>query len=75
MKKNMGTIDVVIRLMIAVLIAVLLLTKVISVSSWLGIVLLVIAVALLITSLLGFCPLYVPFKINTGKKEETGSNT
>jgi hypothetical protein len=67
MKKNMGTIDIVIRVLIAVVIAVLFFTKVIS--GWLAIVLLVIAVAFIITSIIGFCPIYLPFKIDTRKKE------
>ena len=67
MKKNMGTIDIVIRVLIAVVIAVLFFTKVIS--GWLAIVLLVIAVAFIIISIIGFCPIYLPFKIDTRKKE------
>lgn len=67
MKKNMGTIDKVIRILIAVVIAILFFTKVIE--GVLGIVLLVLAVIFVLTSLIGFCPLYTPLKINTGKKE------
>ena len=63
----MGTIDIVIRVLIAVVIAVLFFTKVIS--GWLAIVLLVIAVAFIIISIIGFCPIYLPFKIDTRKKE------
>jgi len=67
MKKNMGTIDIVIRIVIAILIAILFFTKVISGA--LGIVLLVLAGIFILTSLFGFCPLYLPFGINTkGKK-------
>jgi len=64
----MGTIDKVIRIMIAVVIAILFFTNVISGIS--GIVLLVLAVIFAITSLISFCPLYLPFGINTGKKKE-----
>jgi hypothetical protein len=67
MKKNMGTIDRVIRILIAIVIAILYFTHVIS--GTLGIVLLVIAVIFVLTSLISFCPLYLPFKLNTGKKE------
>lgn len=63
----MGTIDKVIRILIAVVIAILFFTKVIE--GVLGIVLLVLAVIFVLTSLIGFCPLYTPLKINTGKKE------
>ena len=68
MKKNMGTIDKVIRILIAVVIAVLFFTHVIT--GILGIVLIVLAVIFVLTSLIGFCPLYLPFGINSGKKEE-----
>ncbi|MEI6884884.1 MAG: DUF2892 domain-containing protein [Bacteroidota bacterium] len=67
MKKNMGTIDKVIRILIAVVIAILFFTKIIE--GVLGIVLLVLAAVFVLTSLLGFCPLYAPLKINTDKKE------
>lgn len=67
MKKNMGTIDRVGRIVIAVLLAVLYFTNVIS--GTLGIILLLLAVVFVATSLMGFCPLYLPFGLSTGKKE------
>jgi len=67
MKKNMGSIDRIIRLLIAVVILILFLTKVIT--GTLGIVLLVLAAVFVLTSLINFCPLYLPFKISTRKKE------
>jgi len=66
MKKNMGTIDKAIRLVVAVAIAVLFYTGVIT--GVLGIVLLVLAAVFVLTSLISFCPLYLPFGINTGRK-------
>jgi len=66
MKKNMGTIDKAIRIVIAIVIAVLFYTEV--VTGVLGIVLLVLAAVFVLTSLISFCPLYLPFGINTGKK-------
>jgi hypothetical protein len=66
MKKNMGTIDKVIRILVAALIAVLYFTHVIS--GVLGIVLLLLAVVFVLTSLISFCPLYLPFGLSTGKK-------
>ena len=66
MKKNMGTVDKVLRLLGAVLLVVLYLTGV--VSGTLGIIFLLIAVMFVVTSILGFCPLYLPFGINTNKK-------
>ncbi|MCX6328446.1 MAG: DUF2892 domain-containing protein [Bacteroidia bacterium] len=67
MKKNMGTVDKVIRIVIAIVFVVLFLTHV--VTGTLGYILLALAAIFVITSLIGFCPLYLPFKINTGKKE------
>ena len=67
MKKNMGTIDKVIRILIAVVIVILFFTKIIAGA--LGIFLLVVAGVFVLTSLIGFCPLYAPLKMNTGKKE------
>jgi uncharacterized membrane protein len=67
MKKNMGTTERVIRTLIAVFLAVLYFTN--TISGTLGIVLLALAVVFLLTSLLGFCPLYLPFGISTRKKE------
>ena len=66
MKKNMGTIDKVIRILVAVVIAVLFYTNVIT--GLLGIVLMVLGAIFVVTSLISFCPLYLPFGINTGKK-------
>ena len=67
MKKNMGLIDKVIRILIAVVIAILFFTHVIS--GLLGIILLILAVIFVLTSFLSFCPLYLPFGINTKKKK------
>lgn len=67
MKKNMGTIDKVIRIMVAVVVVILYFTHVIS--GVLAIVLLALSAIFVITSLISFCPLYLPFGINTGKKE------
>jgi hypothetical protein len=67
MKKNMGTIDKAIRIIIAVIIVCLYFTNVIS--GTLGIVLLVFAGVFVLTSMIGFCPLYLPIGLNTGKKK------
>lgn len=66
MKKNMGNIDKVIRILVAVVFAVSFFTNVIT--GTLGIILLGLAVVFVLTSLISFCPLYWPFGINTGKK-------
>lgn len=65
MKKNMGNVDRIVRVLIAVVIAILFFTKVIS--GTLGIILLVLGGVFLLTSLVGFCPLYAPFGIKTCK--------
>ncbi|MCX6308770.1 MAG: DUF2892 domain-containing protein [Bacteroidia bacterium] len=67
MKKNMGTIDKTVRIVLALVAVVLFFTHV--VSGVLGIVLLVVAGIFVLTSLLSFCPLYWPFGINTSKKK------
>ena len=66
MKKNMGTIDKVIRILVAVVIAFLYFTHVIT--GTIGIVLLILATIFVVTSLISLCPLYLPFGINTGAK-------
>jgi hypothetical protein len=68
MKKNMGGIDKVIRILIALVIVILAFTKVIS--GTLAIVLLILSGIFILTSLISFCPLYLPFGINTGKTKE-----
>jgi len=67
MKKNMGIIDVVVRLLIAALFAILFFTG--QVAGTLGIVLLVLGGVFVLTGLLQVCPLYMPFNISTRKKE------
>lgn len=67
MKKNMGTADKLIRVIIAAAIATLYLTEVIS--GTLGIVLLVLAGIFVLTSLISFCPLYAPFGISSCKSK------
>jgi O-antigen/teichoic acid export membrane protein len=66
MKKNMGTLDRIIRVSLVILIAVLYFTNVIS-GTW-AIILGVVALIFLLTSLIGVCPLYMPFDISTRKK-------
>jgi hypothetical protein len=67
MKKNMGLIDKVIRILVAIAVIALYFTNMIS--GVLAIILLVVAGVFILTSLIGFCPLYLPFGLNTGKKE------
>ena len=70
MKKNMGTIDRSIRTVLAILIGVLYLGG--QISGIAAIILGVFAAAFIITSSVGFCPAYLPLKISTCKKEESG---
>lgn len=67
MKRNMGTADRVIRVSLAVVFGVLILTN--AVTGTAGTILGVLAVIFLLTSAAGFCPLYAPFGISTMKKE------
>jgi uncharacterized membrane protein len=67
MKKNMGTIDKVIRILIAVVVVILYFTHVIS--GVLAIVLLALSAVFVITSLFGFCPLYRLLGLSTKEKE------
>lgn len=68
MKKNMGNIDRIVRILVAIAIAVLVFTNVLS--GTLGIVLLVLAGVFVLTSLISFCPLYTLVGINTCPKDK-----
>jgi uncharacterized membrane protein len=67
MKKNMGTIDKTIRILVAVVVVVLYFTHVIS--GVLAIILLALSAIFVVTSLISFCPLYLPLGLSTRKKE------
>jgi hypothetical protein len=67
MKTNMGSADRIIRLIVAAVIAVLYFTD--SITGTLGIVLLSLAGVFVLTSFIGFCPLYAPFGIKTCSKQ------
>ena len=68
MKKNMGTIDKVVRILVAIIIAGLYYTQIIS--GTIAIVLLIVAGIFILTSFMSFCPMYLPFGISTRKKGE-----
>lgn len=72
MKINMGTVDRVARILVAVAIAIAYFTNLIS--GTVAIVLLVFASIFIITSLISFCPLYLPLGISTRKKETKTNN-
>lgn len=63
MKKNMGSIDKIIRMLIAILLVVLYLAKVFP-GPW-DFVALAVALVMVATSVIGICPLYLPFGIDT----------
>lgn len=67
MKKNMGTADRAIRVIIALIVAGLYAAG--TITGTLAIVLLVFAVVFLLTSFVSFCPLYTIFGLSTKKKE------
>ncbi|MEI2611740.1 MAG: DUF2892 domain-containing protein [Candidatus Promineifilaceae bacterium] len=64
--KNMGTVDRIVRVAIAALVAILYFTGVIS--GVLAIILGIFAIIFLLTSAVSFCPLYLPFGLSTLKK-------
>ena len=68
MKKNMGTIDKTIRILVAVVVVVLYFTHVIS--GVLAIILLALSAIFVVTSLISFCPIYLPIGLSTRKKEK-----
>jgi Inner membrane protein YgaP-like, transmembrane domain len=63
MKKNIGSADRIVRLIVAALIAVLYFTN--TITGLLGIVLLILGGIFLLTSLISFCPLYALVGVNT----------
>lgn len=63
MKKNMGSVDRIIRLIIAAMLVFLYFNG--TISGTLGIVAVVIAGVFALTSLVSFCPLYTIIGINT----------
>ena len=65
MKRNMSNIDRLIRAIVAVILVYLFIGDI--VTGAFGIILLVLGMILLITSVIGFCPLYVLFKTSTLK--------
>ncbi len=68
MKKNMGTADRIIRLIVAALFVVLYFTHVMT--GTLGIIILILAGIFVVTSIFAVCPLYRPFGIKTLFKKE-----
>jgi hypothetical protein len=68
MKQNMGTIDRIFRLIVAIIIAALYFTG--QLSGIAAIILGIVALVLLLTAVIGFCPAYFPFGLSTRKGED-----
>ena len=67
MKKNMGSADRIVRVVIAAVLAYLYFTGV--VTGTIATIAIVVAVVFLLTSAVGTCGLYMPFGISTCKTE------
>lgn len=65
MTPNMGTTDKAVRIIAAVILVMLYFTN--TLTGTLGLIALVVAGIFLLTSLIGVCPLYLPFGISTRK--------
>jgi len=66
MKKNMGVTDRLIRVLVAMVIAACYFTNLIDGLT--ATILMILAAVFILTSLVSFCPLYLPFGIRTNKK-------
>ena len=66
MKRNMSDVDRIVRVVVAALFAYLYFGGI--VTGALGIVLVVLGAVFLLTSIVAFCPLYLPFNLSTYKK-------
>ncbi len=71
MVKNMGGADRIIRILLAIVIGILYFTD--RITGTAAIILGIIAIVFLLTSFVGTCPLYIPLKISTKKKEKKQS--
>ncbi len=68
MKPNMGTVDRILRIVVALVIIGLYFAK--QITGTAAIILLVLAGVFILTSFMSFCPLYLPFGLSTKKKED-----
>lgn len=66
MKKNMGLVDKVVRILAAI--AIIALYYAGMLSGLVATILLIVAVVFIATSFIGTCPLYLPFGLSTRKK-------
>jgi hypothetical protein len=63
---NVGSTDKIVRLVLGVILA--LVGFFVPMAGWLAVVLFIVAALLIVTAFLNFCPVYLPFKINTREK-------
>lgn len=68
MKKNVGNTDRAFRFILAAVMAAIYFTD--TVTGTAGLVLVILSFVFLATSLVGFCPLYLPFGISTCKNKK-----
>ena len=66
MKKNMGSTDRIIRIVVAAILAYLYFTG--AIAGTLATIGIIVAAIFLLTSSISFCPLYAPFGLSTCKK-------
>jgi hypothetical protein len=65
MKKNIGSVDKIIRLLLVIVISVLFIQG--TITGTIGIIALVLAIIFLLTSIVGFCPIYRILNLSTCK--------
>lgn len=68
MKKNMGSTDKVVRVIVAIMVALLVYFQI--VTGTLAYILIAVATIFVLTSAVGFCPLYSLFGLNTCKVKQ-----
>lgn len=69
MKKNMGATDRIIRILLAAVFAYLFFAGIVTGVA--GIILVILGGVFVLTSLVGFCPLYTIFGVNSGRTKNT----
>lgn len=68
MKKNMGTIDRALRILVAAIIIVLCFIG--QISGTVAIIGLIFSAVFILTGFISFCPLYLPFKFSTRPEDK-----
>jgi len=73
MQANMGTIDRIVRVVVAMIVVGMILSG--MVSGVFAIILGVLAAVFVLTSVISICPLYLPFGISTRPRSARGSRS